>query len=302
MDGKKIDLTVSGSEIFVWKADDWLILRQTHRILGDCIGCIAKKPRQENISGLPLLLLPEEAKLLVEKDIGRLVQKPMLKEIPTESLKKKFEEYRNKLFLDQQDILIEKRKLQLSSVMDRIVEGKKRKLLGLDTSKKKVKKPLDDETRKALDEIEIDKEALMEEEVAKLPKIKKSDAFVQIHTAYPWNTGDIKIEMSIFPSTDEEVLKYKVFKDMWEKGYYITSGQKFGCDYLAYPGDPIMFHSQLLIYCKNRNDEISIPELIAESRIGSHVRKTLVFATLSNDGGSIEYFSSRWADSSMGYL
>jgi tRNA splicing endonuclease len=61
-----------------------------------------------------------------------------------------------------------------------------------------------------------------------------------------------------------------------------------------------MFHSQLLIHCKNRNEEMSVTELVAGSRIGSHVRKTLVFATLSKDGESIEYFSSRWADSSMG--
>lgn len=63
-----------------------------------------------------------------------------------------------------------------------------------------------------------------------------------------------------------------------------------------------MFHSQLIIHCKNRNEEMSALDLIAESRVGSHVRKTIVFATLSKDGESIEYFSSRWAGSSMGEL
>lgn len=63
-----------------------------------------------------------------------------------------------------------------------------------------------------------------------------------------------------------------------------------------------MFHSQLLIHCMSRNEKITVQELIAQNRIGSHVRKTLVFATLKNDGESVEYFSSRWADSSMGEL
>ena len=63
-----------------------------------------------------------------------------------------------------------------------------------------------------------------------------------------------------------------------------------------------MFHSQLLIHCKSRNEEISILDLITEGRISSHVRKTAVSATLSKDGESIEYFSCRWADSSMGDL
>ena len=66
--------------------------------------------------------------------------------------------------------------------MDQIVDGKKRKILGLNTSKKKLRQPLDDETKKALDGVEINREALMEEEIAKLPKLNKNEALVQTHT------------------------------------------------------------------------------------------------------------------------
>ncbi|OXU21868.1 hypothetical protein TSAR_005214 [Trichomalopsis sarcophagae] len=302
MEEPKIDLVLSGSDVFIWNADDWLKLRQVHRIIGECIGCIAKKPRQETISGLPVLLLPEEAKLLIEKGIGRLVGKPILKETPTESLKKKFEEYREKLFAEQEASMTEQRRIQVEHMMDKIVEGKKRKILGLRTSKKKLRKPVNEETQKALESIEVDREALMEEELSKLPKMEKNDALVQTHTAFPWHTGVIKIEQWNYPSNAEESFRYKVFKDIWEQGFYVTSGQKFGCDFLAYPGDPIMFHSQLMIQCKNRNEELPVLELISECRIGSHVRKTLVYATLSKDGEEIEYFSTRWAESSMGEL
>lgn len=54
--------------------------------------------------------------------------------------------------------------------------------------------------------------------------------------AYPWHTGVIKIEEWNYPTTEEEILRYKVFKDIWEEGYFVTSGEKFGCDFLAYPG------------------------------------------------------------------
>jgi len=40
-----------------------------------------------------------------------------------------------------------------------------------------------------------------------------------------------------WPESDEDKARYKVFKDIWEKGYYITSGSKFGSDYLVYPGN-----------------------------------------------------------------
>lgn len=96
---------------------DWLKLRQEHRILGECIGCLAKKPRQDVLLGLPVLLLPEEAKLLVETKIARLIKRPILKETPSESLKKKFEEYRNKLFTDQQQCLIDGRRSQVLRIV-----------------------------------------------------------------------------------------------------------------------------------------------------------------------------------------
>lgn len=67
-------------------------------------------------------------------------------------------------------------------MMDKIVEGKRRKILGLKSTKKKMKKPLDGETREVLDSIEIDREALMAEEMAKLPKLEKTEALLQIHT------------------------------------------------------------------------------------------------------------------------
>jgi tRNA splicing endonuclease len=39
-----------------------------------------------------------------------------------------------------------------------------------------------------------------------------------------------------YPVTSTENLRYKTFKDMWERGCYLTGGQKFGADFLVYPG------------------------------------------------------------------
>lgn len=67
-------------------------------------------------------------------------------------------------------------------MMDKIIEGKKRKILGIDTRKKKARKPLDPKIQEELDNIEINRQALLEDEMAKLPKLDKSDALVQINT------------------------------------------------------------------------------------------------------------------------
>ena len=60
-----------------------------------------------------MVLLPEEAKLLLDNGVARIIQRPILRETPTESLRNKFEEYRHKLYTEQEQCLIEQRKLQV---------------------------------------------------------------------------------------------------------------------------------------------------------------------------------------------
>ncbi|XP_011167367.2 tRNA-splicing endonuclease subunit Sen34 [Solenopsis invicta] len=294
-----IYLVSSRNNVFIWNADDWLKLRRKHKIIGELVGSFPKSTRQEAFLGLPLLLLPEEVTLLLEKKIACLVECKSLKTQPDESLSQRFQEYRDKLFLEQADCLKENRKEQITSVMDKIVEGKKRKMLGLHTSKKYMKKPLDKKTQEALDNIEIDTESLLEEELAKLPKLNKNDALVQIHTAYPWyNEDDIRIVEWKYPFTSDQQLKYKVYKDLWEKQYYITSGEKFGGDFLVYPGDPIMFHSQYIVQCKRKDEEMPITNIVNQCRLSCHVRKTLVFATYHEEEDAVKYQSFQWTDCS----
>lgn len=292
-----IELGLSKNNVFVWNADDWLTLRKNHRIIGELVGCLPKHPRQEILSGLPLLLLPEEVSLLLEKGIARLVKYSQLQQPPKKSLKDAFEEYRNKLFIEQEKCLIKEKEKQIMTMMDTIVEGKRRKILGIETSKKKMRKPLDNETQKALENIQVNTKEIFEEQMSRLPKLEKSEALVQTHTACPWsNKNDYEIVDWKYPVTQQEKFRYKTFKNLWEQGYYITSGEKFGGDFLAYPGDPIMFHSQFIVQCRNKTEEISIAELIGCCRVASHVRKTLVLAALSEDGENIRYHSFQWAE------
>lgn len=67
--------------------------------------------------------------------------------------------------------------------MDKIIDGKKRKLLGLQTGKKKLRKPVAEELKESMNAINIDRNALMEEELAKLPKLERSEALIQTHTS-----------------------------------------------------------------------------------------------------------------------
>ncbi|XP_017795269.1 PREDICTED: tRNA-splicing endonuclease subunit Sen34 [Habropoda laboriosa] len=295
-----IDLISARNNVFIWSAEDWLKLRRDYRIIGELIGCLPKKPRQDIFSGLPLLLLPEEVSLLLEKNVARLIRYPCLQNPPSNTLKQTFEEYRNTLYIEQEKCLRKERQKQVIGMMDKIIEGKKRKILGIDTRKKKVSKPLDPKVQEALNNIEINRQDLLNEEMAKLPKLDKSDALIQTHTVYPWtDTADVEIIEWKYPCNYKQQLRYKTYKDLWEKGYYVTSGEKFGGDFLVYPGEPIMFHSQFIILCKDKSEEIPITELSAQCRIACHVRKTQVYAFFSANQDNIKYQSFQWAESTM---
>jgi tRNA-splicing endonuclease subunit Sen34 len=44
-----------------------------------------------------------------------------------------------------------------------------------------------------------------------------------------------------YPSSAEERARCEVFRDLWEKGYYMGGGSKFGGDWLVYPGARLDF-------------------------------------------------------------
>ena len=66
-----------------------------------------------------------------------------------------------------------------------------------------------------------------------------SDAFAWYEPgAHTYETLDAAREAGVwtYPATEEERARCEVFRDLWEKGYYLGGGGKFGGDWLVYPG------------------------------------------------------------------
>ena len=43
---------------------------------------------------------------------------------------------------------------------------------------------------------------------------------------------------------------FKVYLDLYEKGYYITPGGKFGADFILYEDDPLKIHGFALVFVR----------------------------------------------------
>lgn len=57
--------------------------------------------------------------------------------------------------------------------------------------------------------------------------------------SHSYETIDAAMKAGIwsYPGTLHERAKCHVFQDLWEKGYFMGGGMKFGGDYLIYPGE-----------------------------------------------------------------
>lgn len=92
----------------------------------------------------------------------------------------------------------------------------------------------------------------------------------------------------------KKTIKYKVYNDLKKKHHYIISGFKYGCDFLAYKDDPNFIHSDYLICCVNKKDNISLNSIILNERISVTNRKKLLFAFGTYDDNSINYINLTW--------
>jgi tRNA-splicing endonuclease subunit Sen34 len=113
--------------------------------------------------------------------------------------------------------------------------------------------------------------------------------YTQIPTKHPFA---LLPQLVLTWSTSNEA-KYRVFKDLWNKGLYITSGDSFGSDFLSYPGDPFHYHASQIVHVVDPNARLEISYIVSCARLSVTVKKACVFA-YPNDNDTITYQTLSW--------
>ena len=114
------------------------------------------------------------------------------------------------------------------------------------------------------------------------------------------------------PSDLIERAKCAVFRDLWDKGYYMGGGLKFGGDFLVYPGisiimtshqlslhlsgDPLRYHSHFTATVIESPEKTVMPmEIVAHGRLGTATKKTHLLCTWDEKANTVSYVSIQWA-------
>ncbi|KAG6611956.1 tRNA-intron endonuclease [Phytophthora cinnamomi] len=78
--------------------------------------------------------------------------------------------------------------------------------------------------------------------------------------------------------------RLRVFRDLWERGYVVTFGSKFGADFLIYKDNPKHAHAVALVVVKNYEEEFARVDVVSFCRVAKMVKKQLLFACVRDNG------------------
>ncbi|XP_055855690.1 tRNA-splicing endonuclease subunit Sen34 isoform X2 [Episyrphus balteatus] len=264
----KIILTYLNGTGFIFNSK----VRKNHRIIGSMVGTSCSRGWSGNSTCLPVELTKYETQLLIEKGIAELVSKTeSLLRPPTEEDVEMYKKETESRLQSQEEHLKDGKVKESLHYIDKIIYGKRKKLLKSGVLEKDIKLSKEEVLQEIRDSVQYD----------------RKNALVEIHCEHP------RIhEGTLMTLPEDNSLKYRVFKDFWERGKFVTCGEAFGADFIVYPGDPIVFHASHIVIVLDK-PTINPLQLIAKVRLSVIVNKLCVFAYEGKEG-ELSYQTVQW--------
>lgn len=297
---RKVPLLVSNQRAFVWNVDDITAIRTEFRVCGTLLGTLPHLSQQNAFLGVPLVLLPEEAVLLVDKGFAVMVDDPAAHSSPEIAALESWDLERNKLIQDQ-----------MAALESRDARGHAEDQSMSEQAQRKREQREARRAAAAASKTDVDANiSVSGKKIQPTLPLQTAPAYTLVlpgtSTSFSWYTPEPHAHSTIwaakdagiwsYPSSLIERAKCAVFRDLWEKGYYMGAGVKFGGDFLVYPGDPLRYHSHFTVTVVESPDKTVIPmEIVAHGRLGTATKKTHLFCTWDETAGKVSYISIQWA-------
>ncbi|KAJ6102476.1 tRNA-splicing endonuclease subunit tsp-4 [Penicillium sp. IBT 16267x] len=304
-----IPISFISGRYLLFSIDDVTYLRREYNTCGVLIGTLPQIPQQNVFLGLPLELMPEEARLLVDKGVACIVdeakahtgmqylleedRRQYLRELESQGLHatrilaERKDQQRDQKFKERSD---KKAKAEARAAA-KAADGDKNNSPAT---------PTNDSPASVADFFGDDTAS---------PKTSTSTVPEQIYgvtptTSYPPLPHPSTSSKNILPRPDVP-LSYPLFAHLQSRGYFLSPGLRFGCQYVAYPGDPLRFHSHFLVVSAEWDQEIDLMDIIIGGRLGTGVKKGFLLGgpQLSREQAeseierteSVRTFSIEWA-------
>ncbi|KAI3401358.1 hypothetical protein diail_11442 [Diaporthe ilicicola] len=285
-----VRITRVGGRYLVFEVKDVASLRRDHCICAVLVGTTPQNPTQNLFSGLPLELLPEEAKLLVDKGAAYLVDETTSHLAHLTSMDATAKQaYLQSLRTRRQNIS------RVLDTQDAIRKAEGAKMRGKQKSKRipaaadsppvgqEVELPLSPPPEKQ-DEASVQSTAPASQEESLFspspPRQRKreaaspSTAVVATNRHLTTTTSvDMLSEPKAYSVPIDAPRSFPFYRHLNTKGYFITPGMRFGADYSVYPGDPFRYHAHFMATSFGWDEEITLLDLVSGGRLGTGVKK-----------------------------
>jgi tRNA-splicing endonuclease subunit Sen34 len=280
-------------------------LRRTHHICGSLIGGIPQHPQQNVFLGLPVELMPEEAKLLVKKEVAYIID-----DVTWHT--QRFNTFEG---ADRQKYLASLRSQGLKARRAAQIDAKRRSEHGL---RKVAAAKAQENAGKDPDVLETDTPDSSFDDTASMPENSSEALFDVDRAPSPTSSSPAfassepyaltpstsyspsSLPQNVSPPPDPPAVpSYALFEHLHSLGYFMMPGLRFGCNFNVYPGDPLRFHSHFLATSYDFDEEIPLLDLIGGGRLGTAVKKGFLIGGEDTDGesesgGNMRTFCIEW--------
>ncbi|XP_078785994.1 tRNA-splicing endonuclease subunit Sen34 [Oryzias latipes] len=259
-----VGISTCDSAPLLWRVQDLRAVR-SGGLVGALLGSLPRTPRQNGRLGRPLLLLPEEERLLREGAGAAALPRPAGDR--GAELKRQFEEDQRSSLEEQSVLALQDRKAALLRAM----------------------------TSSLTEEVQQNRLEALDKNFV----FPRSALAVQLSTARaglnycPEARSFLKIDPPTKP-LPPPCTRFQVFRDLRGRGFFLTSAGKFGGDFLVYPGDPLRFHAHFIAVCVEGDEAVRVLDLLAVARLGSNVKKTVLLCSPAANG-DVRYTSLQWS-------
>jgi tRNA-intron endonuclease len=83
-----------------------------------------------------------------------------------------------------------------------------------------------------------------------------------------------------------------VYKELREKGYVVTPGIKYGCDFAVYENGPGRDHAPYVVQIMSGDAHLSAAEIVKAGRLASTVRKAFIIALVNKE--EVRFVEFNW--------
>ena len=279
--------------------------RRNHNICGMLVGTIPNLSQQNVFLGIPLELMPEEARVLVERgaayivddeDVHRKAFATMSREERlkwleemdrrgeevtrgTEELKERRKDRALKEKGLRRDVLKRgEESVAESTATDSTIQddgsSSTESGLGLIMKGSSFSEPLSSEISQSSTETALFDSTPASTAPSVLGATSKGLAtqkhFVTPTTSYPPLPNPPQDSTAQLPAVPKS---YPLFRYLHSLGYYHMPGLRFGCHYNAYPGDPLRYHSHFAATGLGWDDEFELLDVVGGGRLATGTKK-----------------------------